>query len=227
MKFDLHTHTKFSHGKGYPKDNIEAALSAGLEKIAITDHAPGHKSYGVRQVDEYFENVLKLKREYEGQIEVLAGFEFNILNPQGDTDYFSKYDQYLDIKLVGYHKFAFSNDVKSMSYFMFRAPKEIVKNTDIYVKIAHSKKFDIITHPGYALKIDAKEFAKACAESGTLIEINDKHNSFTSLDLEMAASYGARFILSSDAHVPHAVGKVDTAIAAAKAAGILTAVINL
>ena len=56
MIFDYHTHTTFSHGKGSIEDNVKAAVAAGLSGIAITDHGPGHLTYGVKgsgQTAEY------------------------------------------------------------------------------------------------------------------------------------------------------------------------------
>ena len=40
LKYDLHTHTVWSHGKGTVEDNVKEAVKKGLNKIAITDHGP-------------------------------------------------------------------------------------------------------------------------------------------------------------------------------------------
>ena len=47
MIWDIHTHTTYSHGKGTIEENVNAALALGLEEIAITDHGPGHLTYGI------------------------------------------------------------------------------------------------------------------------------------------------------------------------------------
>lgn len=54
LKYDLHTHTVWSHGKGTVEDNVKEALKKGLNKIAITDHGPWHVSYGIRDLEGYF-----------------------------------------------------------------------------------------------------------------------------------------------------------------------------
>lgn len=38
LRADLHTHTRYSDGRGYPEDNVEHALKRGLSVLAITDH---------------------------------------------------------------------------------------------------------------------------------------------------------------------------------------------
>ena len=42
LKFDWHTHTVYSHGKGTIEDNVKVAIEKNLTSIAITDHGPGH-----------------------------------------------------------------------------------------------------------------------------------------------------------------------------------------
>ena len=49
MIADYHTHTIFSHGKGTIEDNVQSAISKGLKEIAISDHGPGHLTYGVKR----------------------------------------------------------------------------------------------------------------------------------------------------------------------------------
>ena len=40
LKFDWHTHTVYSHGKGTIEDNVKVAIEKNLTSIAITDHGP-------------------------------------------------------------------------------------------------------------------------------------------------------------------------------------------
>ena len=49
MIADYHTHTIFSHGKGTIEDNVDWAIKKGLKEIAISDHGPGHLTYGVKR----------------------------------------------------------------------------------------------------------------------------------------------------------------------------------
>ena len=48
MVYDHHTHTIYSHGKGSIEDNVRVAAARGLKSVAVTDHGPGHLTYGLK-----------------------------------------------------------------------------------------------------------------------------------------------------------------------------------
>ena len=66
MTYDLHTHTRYSHGwivphgKGTIDQNIVAAQQQGLRGIAISDHGPGHYMYGLKR-----KNLPEMRAEIE------------------------------------------------------------------------------------------------------------------------------------------------------------------
>ncbi len=47
-----------------------------------------------------------------------------------------------------------------------------------------------------------EDIVKACADTGTLVEINDKHRHLTVDEIRVAAKYDVQFVIGSDAHVP-------------------------
>lgn len=79
--YDYHTHTTYSHGKGSIEDNVKAAIAAGLRGIGISDHGPGHLTYGFKR-----ENIPKMRAEIEAlrlkypQIEIFMSVEANIIS---------------------------------------------------------------------------------------------------------------------------------------------------
>ena len=79
-----------------------------------------------------------------------------------------------------------------------------------------------MTHPGAKANIDTKEVAKAAAERGTALEINSSHGHLTVEYIKVAMEEGVKFVISSDAHVPNAVGVVDSGIQRAVEAGLHT-----
>ena len=80
MIYDHHTHTTFSHGKGSIEDNVKVAVEKGLKSIAITDHGPGHLTYGIdrNKIKVMRDEIERLKLVYP-QIEILLGVEANTL----------------------------------------------------------------------------------------------------------------------------------------------------
>ena len=42
LKYDLHTHTVFSHGKGQIEDNVRAGIAKGLKAIGISERHGRH-----------------------------------------------------------------------------------------------------------------------------------------------------------------------------------------
>ena len=104
MLFDYHTHTTFSHGKGSIEDNVKEAVKKGLKAIAITDHGPGHMTYGIKREDVPVmrAEIERLKPLYP-QIEIYLGVEANIIDTGNNLDVTSEEIPQYDFILAGYH----------------------------------------------------------------------------------------------------------------------------
>ena len=215
---DYHTHTVHSHGTGSVDDNVEAALSLGLQTVGIADHSIAHVAYGVRKrkVDDYLACINDAKRKFEGRIEVKAGIELNLIGLDGSVDMPSGC---FDFLILGYHKTALCRDIKT-AWMFFRGKNHVDAVTQAYMRAIQRHKITIVAHPGYGVPIDYTKLAQACADYGTLFEINNKHGELKAADLQQAAQTDVRFVLSSDAHSPDAVGRVPNAIRIAEQAGI-------
>lgn len=95
MRFaNFHTHTTFSDGKGTPRENIEAAIAKNMYAIGFSDHTYTEcdESYCMMEkaYPEYVKEILALKKEYKGKIDVLLGMEKDCYSkmPECPLDYF-------------------------------------------------------------------------------------------------------------------------------------------
>jgi putative hydrolase len=94
------------------------------------------------------------------------------------------------------------------------------QNTERIIKALKSNDVYILTHPGDKAYIDEHAVAKACEETGTLVEINARHRHPDRDDLQIYKQYDVSFAISSDAHKPVHVGRYAETMALALDAGI-------
>ena len=104
MVYDHHTHTIYSHGKGSIEDNVRVAAARGLKSVAVTDHGPGHLTYGLKteKLPEMRREIARLKTVYP-QVEVLLGVEANTIRVEPYLDVHEENLKEFDIILAGYH----------------------------------------------------------------------------------------------------------------------------
>lgn len=242
MSFDLHTHTIYSHGKGTIRDNVLAGLQRGLSKIAITDHGPGHLTYGMKRasIPKMRIEIEELKKEFP-QIDICLSVEANIINKGSFLDVTpSEFSQY-DFVIAGYHYGVFNGycinnylmnhklNKNKTSLLDSKSVKKLrTKNTDMVVKAIYENDIKILTHPGDKGPFDILEIAKACEERGTLMEISTWHDHLTVKEIKTAALTDVGFIISSDAHHPTRVGDFEGGLDRAMEAGIeLSRIVNI
>ena len=213
-----HTHSKYSklnHGKNSVEEMIDGAEELGLSEYAITDHGYRH-IFGIRK-----RNIPKLKERIQKhsagkKVVCKMGLEFNLLGSNGECDFVDKYSSLYDVRLLGAHKAGIVN-LKNLFKFIlpnvFKGNSKKVKdkNTESYLKAVKKYKIDIITHPNEYIKINPYELAKGCAENNCYLEINEKHMSLSSSDIEEMLKTDVKFIISSDAHKVERIGCVERA----------------
>ncbi|WP_419822709.1 PHP domain-containing protein [Anoxybacterium hadale] len=232
LSYDLHTHTTFSHGKGSIEDNVKAAVARGLKTIGISDHGPGHVTYGVKRknIAVMRDEIDRLKPFYP-QIEILLGVEANVINPSGRLDVLPEELEHLDYLLAGYHFGVFGEKpVQALGlhtrnfiltgWFHRSTKKQLKHNTDLVVRAIYENEIKILTHPGDKGVFDIAEIAAACAARGTLMEISTWHDWLTVEGIKQAAKSDTRFAISSDAHTPDRIGDCLGAVERSIAAGL-------
>lgn len=240
MVYDLHTHTTYSHGTGSVEDNVKVALEKGLEYVAISDHGPGHKFYGMKRSDfpNLKKDIEKMTAKYP-EITVKASVEANILHAQPGTDHANGLDvrpdefETFDFIIAGFHFGCYHcSSVRNWLWSHgFKAGEESLKksNTKMVTDALRLNDIAILAHPGDKGPFDILEIAKVCAETDTLIEINGRHGHLTTEEIVEAMQVeGLNFVISSDAHTPEAVGSFRTALQRALDAGLdVSRIVNI
>ena len=245
MKFDLHTHHfRCGHADGNIRDYIEAGIQAGLGVIGISDHTPyfAHSAeqafpqiaMGKSELDAYVNEVLSLKKEYAGVIDVLLGIE---------SDFFPEHAQLYQKTLAAYpfdYVIGSVHNLGGISIFNKGRwkklnPKEHIDvKTEYYHLISQSARsgmFQILGHID-AMKGNYSAFAdieapgpideclRTIADCGIAIEINTSGKTKLSggwypsdAILERALHFGVEVTFGSDAHKPSRVADELEAVA--------------
>lgn len=221
---DWHTHTVYSDGAGSVLENARAAFERGLSSVAITDHGPASLTAGVWRAETLLEVLHDVQRaNTEVGIEVLAGVEANVIGMNGDIDVPARIYRSLDVLAVGLHRWATGAPPSARPQPRWGWTQEEklrarAANTSALVECLKTHPVDVVTHPGLGVDIDTAVLARTAERLGTALEINTRYVSVGFLRL--AARSGVRFWCCSDAHAPGDVGELETAIKAAREAGI-------
>lgn len=238
MKFDLHTHHfRCGHADGNIRDYIEAGIAAGLSVIGISDHTPyfGRKedqpfpriAMAKQEFQHYVEEVLRLKQEYEGVIDVLLGIESDYF-PEHKEIYRETLNRYPFDYVIGSVHSVGSVSIFNKNRWKGLSTKEQIRSKEEYYSLiresAGSGMFQILGHidamkgnyPAFsdipaAEAID--ETLRVIAEHDVAIEINTSGKTKMSGGwypsdsiLERALHFGVQVTFGSDAHTPSRVG---------------------
>jgi putative hydrolase len=231
LKFDHHTHTIYSrvgpylHGKGRIIDNARAAAKRGLESLAITDHGPSD-FYGLslKKLPQMRRDIAQAKLSFP-KLKVFLGVEADIVDSENGLDVSREDFDKFDFVNAGYHYVPKCHMIHNFLAFHLPWPGKLKEhlrrqNTARIEKALRSNDIKILTHPGDKAFIDEHAVAKACEETGTLVEINSRHKHPDADDLRIYKQYDVKFVISSDAHKPKNVGRYAETMALALEAGI-------
>ena len=231
LKSDWHTHTVYSrvgpylHGKGRIIDNARAAAKKGLEQVAITDHGPTD-FYGLsmKNIPKMREDIAKALKKFPG-LKIKLGVEADIVDTPNGLDVPPEDFAKFDFVNAGYHYVPNCHMIANWLSFRMPCPafvreKMRKQNTERLVRALKSNDIYILTHPGDKAYIDEHAVAKACEETGTLVEINARHRHPDMDDLRIYEQYDVKFAISSDAHRPKHVGRYAESMMLALDAGI-------
>ncbi|MFF5992729.1 DNA polymerase/3'-5' exonuclease PolX [Prauserella flavalba] len=199
---DLHTHTDLTDGVASLEDMVRAAAARGYAYYAITDHAPDMAMQ--RMSDEKILAQRERVRELDGTVagmRLLHGTELNI-GPDGEVDWPEPFLRGFDVCVASIHSH-FTQDRATVTRRLVRA----AENPCVHV-IGHPTT-RLIGRRG-PVDVDLAEVFRACARTGTALEINSAPDrlDLRDEDILLAKRFGVRFAINSDAHAVHHLGFV-------------------
>lgn len=81
---NYHSHCTFCDGRSFPEDFVKYAISKGMKSYGFTSHAPlPFDTFWTMKrddVNEYFQEIARLKKKYSDQIELYCGLETDYIN---------------------------------------------------------------------------------------------------------------------------------------------------
>lgn len=211
IRGDFHVHSDWSDGRNTIEEIAEAARERGLRFVAITDHSRTltvANGLTVERVREQIEQIERVNRSLSG-LRVLTGSEVDIQS-DGSLDMPDDLLAELDVVIAAIHS-------------GFKQPRRQI--TGRLVAAAEHPHVDIIAHPSGRLigrrdpyDLDVPELIRACARTGTALEINANPERLDLTDgyCRMAKAQGVRLAIGSDAHGVEALRLIDLGVAVAR-----------
>jgi len=191
LRGDLHTHTDLTDGVASLETMADAARRRGYEYYAVTDHAPDLIMQ--RMTDEKMLAQREQVRALKAGLVLLHGTELNI-GPDGSVDWDADFLAGFDICVASVH-----------SHFELSR----TEMTRRFVAACENPHVNVIGHPTTRrmgkrppVEVDFGELFRACARTGTALEINasPQRLDLPSDHLRAARDAGVKFAIDSDAH---------------------------
>ena len=195
IRGDLHVHSNWSDGHSTLEEIAERAKAEGYKYCVVSDHTKSTRianGLDEKQLLKQIAEIDKINKKLKG-FRLLKASECDIRS-DGTMDFSDDILEQLDIVLAAIHA-------------GFRQPREQV--TERILNAVHNPYVNVIVHPtgrlismreGYELDMDM--VMKACAETGTALEINSY---FDRLDLNdinarKAKQMGVKVAINTDTH---------------------------
>ena len=238
VESDLHTHTLYSDGSASLEEMVRSALSLGVKKLGISDHGytSFDESYCMKKsaVSSYLREIGALKEKYKGEIEILAGVEWDLFSEGdikafdyaiGSVHYLKVGGEYIPVDespslLVSACEKYFSGDFYALTdrYYQEVAALadiptvSIVGHFDLIKKFNEKEKLFPESDPRYVASW--KRAADALLQKRKAFEINTgaMHRGYLSTPypsknvFEYLKEQGAKFTFGSDSHSPSTIG---------------------
>jgi DNA polymerase (family 10) len=199
VRGDLHSHTNLTDGQASLEDMVTAARERGYEYYAVTDHAPNLVMQ--RMTDEKIlaqrEQVRalgdRLRTDGGRPIMLLHGTELNIA-PDGSVDWPADFLAGFDVCVASVHSH-------------FDQPR--AEMTRRFITACENPQVNVIGHPltrkigrRPPVDVDLNELFRACARTGTALEVNSHpaRLDLPSAHIRAARDAGVKFAIDTDSH---------------------------
>jgi DNA polymerase (family X) len=207
LRGDLHTHTDLTDGVASLADMVAAAARRGYEYYAVTDHAPNLIMQ--RMTDEKMLAQRDQVRALATDLVLLHGTELNIA-PDGSVDWEPDFLAGFDMCVASVH-----------SHF----DQSRAEMTRRFIVACENPRVNVIGHPTTRrigrrppVDVDFGELFRACARTGTALEINasPQRLDLPADHIRAARDAGVKFAIDSDAHSVSDLGNMPYGIGTAQ-----------
>lgn len=193
---DIHTHTIASgHAYNTIYEMARSAADKGVQLLGISDHGPAMEGSASKH---YFRSSRCIPRELYG-VKILFGCELNIVDLSGAVDLDATFAAPLDYGIASMHDVCLTSGTAK-------------ENLHAYQRAMENPKVHAIGHPDDGTyPVDFDELARAAADHGVMLELNEasvrpgsyrrdaRANAVRML--EACARHRVQVLVSSDAHV--------------------------
>ncbi|MBS3968214.1 MAG: hypothetical protein KGZ60_13235 [Truepera sp.] len=220
----VHVHTDWSDGAVSLRAMVAAAQARSYRYLATADHSRSSayaNGLSVERVVAQAQEIEAVRQELaDSSFELLHGMEVDIL-PDGSLDYPEEVLAQLDYTVVSVHQ-SFRLSRQQQTERIVRA----VQHPQAKI-LGHATGRLLLRRPGY--EVDLEAVIAACAEAGTVLELNANPHRLD-LDWEWVArakAAGCRFAINPDAHTIQGCDDVRYGVLQARKAGLqATDVVN-
>lgn len=199
----IHCHTTWSDGSHTLREMAEAAQTAGLEYMVVSDHSRSAfyaQGLSVERIRQQHQEIEMLNNKM-APFRIFKSIECDILS-DGSLDYEDEVLDTFDLVIASIHSPLQMDLEKAMSRLLraIAHPRTTI--------LGHPTGRLLLSRPGYP--VDHERLVAACAEQGVAIELN-AHPRRLDLDrrfIRMAVESGVWISINPDAH--HTGGIADT-----------------
>jgi len=199
IRGDLHSHTSLTDGQDSLDVMVAAARAGGYEYYAITDHAPDlvmqrmTDEKMLAQRDQVRQLAHSLQTDGGRPMALLHGTELNIA-PDGSVDWPADFLAGFDVCVASVHSH-------------FDLPR--AEMTRRFITACENPHVNVIGHPltrkigrRPPVDVDLPELFRACARTGTALEVNahPARLDLPSEHIRAARDAGVKFAIDTDAH---------------------------